>query len=408
MRFLIIFLLLFTSCGDYEMGKPTQTLAWTATGNKTDPSAMGTVGYENNDLVASKFTNWQLANITEWQQFVDRAFGKTYYVKSTSGNDTTGDGSVTYPFKTIKKACDSIEDGGYGSIVLAEAGDYDIDADIDLYNKTVRIAISINTLLADVNFISYTDGGENSLYGFNLYRGSNLLIWAQNINIEAPDDTGNDWVEHISAVRVYDQTSHVTLNGVTGINITATTATGTDLPSLVSNAVNSVAFGTADLTVIGSITTNDNGYVLNARELLASINAFATIDNNNYWLLGGFDEQQPTLISCIVGDSTGGGTTLSIRSGSESISAGTGTEAETKIADLLSDAYNNIDIGDVAGVKTTVGGNLVLIQATVSGDSSAVIIGDIKSTANTTTYADVTQGYIIKNVNIFTNVTALK
>jgi hypothetical protein len=303
-----------------------------------------------------------------------------------------------------------VEPNAFTLIMLAEAGTYNISEDINLYSAHVAIAITLNVLLADVNFVSYTDAGENSLYGFNLYAGSSLAIWAQHITIDAPYDAGNDWVEGIACVRVYNRESDVTFAGYTSISFSATGATGTDLPALAVNKITSSGIGKANLTVItnSGVVTNEKGYILNADYYNASLNLYGTVDYVLYIVAGGVTQQSPTLISGVIGDTTGGGTTLSIRSGSEAIATGTGTETDSALVTLMTDAYGNIDGGDVVGLKTTTGGNLVAVQIAISGDSAKVIIGDIKSVANTTTYLDVVQGYEIKNINIQTNIYQIK
>lgn len=282
-----ISLLFILGCGE-EMAKPTLSGKWARGGTKVDVTSMADTGFEKTALEYAKL-NGILYQQGEWADFTDRAFGKTYYVQCTSGSDSTGDGSVDYPFKTIKHAVDLIEDGGYGKIILAEAGDYDIDDDIDLINKNVWIVTLINSTNAVLNFISYTDSGtENNLYRFNLYRNSNLILEAQSIKVDAPHNAGIDWNADTTCVAVYDGLSNVSISAYSTISFSATVATGTDLPSLVMSlkSVYDLVAGIPCLTINtnGGIDTNDKGYVLNANGNVAIVNnVTGGIDNSQYF-----------------------------------------------------------------------------------------------------------------------------
>jgi hypothetical protein len=279
--------LLLLSCGEEEMAKPSLRGIWARGGTKVDVTSMADTGFQKTALEYAKL-NGILYQQGEWADFVDRAFGKTYYVKCTSGSDVTGDGTADYPFQTVKFAVDSIEDGGYGSIIVSEAANCSITANITIRAKSVRIVNLTNVLASDFNFTTYTNSGENDIYGFDLYQGANLIIWSKNINVSAPHDTGNDWKAGASCIRVYDHLSSVTLSAVNDITFSNTAATGTDLPSLVYNAKTlDVSYGTMNATVIGNMVTNNKGYIINANQLVATFNAYGSIDNNAYFIDGG-------------------------------------------------------------------------------------------------------------------------
>ncbi len=98
------------------------------------------------------------------QDFMSR----TFYVDAVNGDDSN-DGSSGSPFKTIKKACDSVPVGGYGYINLVTDNNV-IDADIHLFNKLIRIyggsvPDSSNPTIYNTG---YTDSYGNATYGFIL------------------------------------------------------------------------------------------------------------------------------------------------------------------------------------------------------------------------------------------------
>jgi len=63
---------------------------------------------------------------------------KTFYVDAGNGNDDN-DGSKDKPFKTLKKAIDSIPVGGCGEIYLLGSEDFIIDDNIFIKNKLIRL-----------------------------------------------------------------------------------------------------------------------------------------------------------------------------------------------------------------------------------------------------------------------------
>jgi len=359
------------------MTKPTENLTWTATGNKTDPAAIGTDGYKTTDLVPSKFLNYQLAIITEWQQFVDRAFGQTYYVETTSGDDGN-DGTATYPFKTIKHAVDLIEDGGYGRVKLAEIGVYEIDADIDMIGKTVQILRHFTPLAADIKFVSYTDTGENNLYGFNLYRGANLFIQGDDIVVDAPLVVGNDWVADCSCIRVFDSVSSVNVACSTAITFSNTAATGTDLPSLVkADGDTRLLVGTPMVTVYGSVVTNSKGYVLNANSMVCGLSGLVSIDDDDYWVDRAMNQRQKLYSGLnVLGF---GAFTINLPSNSTSAYETAGLASDVSNADLKTAIEGLMDSAFVGTYDVNVNITSTRINPGVDDDLDSItieIVGD--------------------------------
>jgi len=63
-------------------------------------------------------------------------FNRTFYVDAENGDDNN-DGSSDSPFKTIKKACDSVPVGGMGYIYLKEGQVYKINTTIQFEGKNI-------------------------------------------------------------------------------------------------------------------------------------------------------------------------------------------------------------------------------------------------------------------------------
>jgi len=73
------------------------------------------------------------------EPLIHSTMDQTFYVDATNGDDNNN-GSSTNPFKTIKKACDSVPVGGVGLIYLINGQTYNmpIDDDIVLKNKIIQ------------------------------------------------------------------------------------------------------------------------------------------------------------------------------------------------------------------------------------------------------------------------------
>ncbi len=89
---------------------------------------------------------------------------RTYYVDAVNGDDTN-DGSGAYPFKTLKKAIDSVPMGGYGVIILL-GSEHIIDSDITVINKYIHISGSQMTGSRIIKNSCYTDNYGNATTGF--------------------------------------------------------------------------------------------------------------------------------------------------------------------------------------------------------------------------------------------------
>lgn len=105
---------------------------------------------------------------------------------STSGNDASGDGSESAPFKTIQKAIDSIQKNldNRTITIYVKSGTYAEDILVSgFYGGTLRITfetVTINTFTAyetDVIIAgtSLTLAANGKTYGFHAHRGSNVI-----------------------------------------------------------------------------------------------------------------------------------------------------------------------------------------------------------------------------------------
>lgn len=124
--------------------------------------------------------------------------GRTIYVNKSTGNDSTGDGSQSAPFKTIQKGIDSLPDGVYSTLYVAP----------DTYNESVTISAK-NVIIrstagaGSVIYVRSTSGA--GYYGFKITNGSNVHFYG---GFTVWSDGGTITVENGSHLRyqAYDST----------------------------------------------------------------------------------------------------------------------------------------------------------------------------------------------------------
>ncbi len=97
------------------------------------------------------------------------ANNKNYYVDPVAGLDTNS-GTQDSPFKTIRKACDSVPIGGYGTITVVgnEAVTAEITSDITLYNKSIILKSASPASRPKVRNLSYDYNGARHTTGFQM------------------------------------------------------------------------------------------------------------------------------------------------------------------------------------------------------------------------------------------------
>ncbi len=124
---------------------------------------------------------------------------RTFYVDAENGDDNN-DGSESAPFKTIKKACDSVPNGGYGKIHLSAGQIFHISEVVPLDNKTI-IIYGDSSNKPKFIFDTYDNGSYN--YSRNIYPSNGRLYIRQCIleNAEKSDSNlswaVNDWSDPI-------------------------------------------------------------------------------------------------------------------------------------------------------------------------------------------------------------------
>lgn len=110
------------------------------------------------------------------------ANNKAYYVDPVAGLDTNA-GTQAAPFKTLKKACDSVPIGGFGDITIIGDGSVtcEIENDITIYNKVMFIRSQITDASNKQNMPkiinkSYTSGAYQLSSGFFIRNSSLSFI----------------------------------------------------------------------------------------------------------------------------------------------------------------------------------------------------------------------------------------
>jgi len=132
----------------------------------TAPSGTVTVEYydQNGNLQTASFDNRSKV-VQDFIANVNSAMQKTFYVDAVNGDDNN-DGSPNAPFKTLKKACDSVPVGGSGEITIL--GDYTLQQDIDIKYKHIFLTLT-GTLTFPWFAIDNTYAG---IHGITLYNSS--------------------------------------------------------------------------------------------------------------------------------------------------------------------------------------------------------------------------------------------
>ncbi len=134
------------------------------------------------DLVKGQYDKWNADQAVFRQKVWDDVGGalgqfvKSIYVDAINGNDTN-DGSYQKPFKTIKKACDSVAVGGYADIKLIGSQTkedrvyYLVDEGIVLINKVITFHYVDNKYVG-LKFKCQNWDNFNVVMGFNLVNSS--------------------------------------------------------------------------------------------------------------------------------------------------------------------------------------------------------------------------------------------
>jgi len=260
---------------------------------------------------------------------------------------------------------------------MYEDGLYPVNVDIDVYAKKVAI-LQYPGITASVKFVSYTDTATNMLYRFNLYHNSSLIIFADTIVVDDPDDVGNPWGFYASCVRVYDGISNVVFATASDISFSATPAS-LRAPSLVMPGVASDS-GSVGMPIVqtkGDITTNLLGFVLDSLEQSAVLNsAGGTIDNANYWVANGVAKTKVSALDTVMEYNSSGTPfptiTLTARGSSQVIDAAdTAADQLVDIKAFITEVYPDITASDITAAVTVLTGDILGIEITISGTSDS-------------------------------------
>lgn len=140
-------------------------------------------------------------------------FNKKFYVNSDNGDDSNA-GSSSSPFKTIKKALDSVPVGGRGRIFLYYGKTYYINANADVANKVIEFyGIGDKTLEKPIihskSYINSAIPDNTSMYYLNCAIGSQFSFNDIGFKYEGKID-GKDFIGN------YFQSTLILLNGGAG------------------------------------------------------------------------------------------------------------------------------------------------------------------------------------------------
>lgn len=113
--------------------------------------------------------------------------GKTDIYVSTYGNDTSGDGSESYPYRMIQRAIDSIPRNLDGREITIRVSDGTYSENVEVsgfYGGTLRFQLGTvamkSFVLYETNVIingtSMTLNASGNVYGFRCHRGANAIL----------------------------------------------------------------------------------------------------------------------------------------------------------------------------------------------------------------------------------------
>lgn len=280
--FLAILLIIFLSCEEImttQNTKPTVAEFNPPAGTNVEvpPSAVLENGFFDGDPDNPLYAKYFNALRKESFRVADYLLQTTrnIYIDIDDGDDDNGDGSSALPYQSIPKAMSMIASNAYTVIRIKKSGTYLFNSDVAYTNMKVAIIEEFG-VSAKVKIVSYTKSGENWLYMLNMNGINYFSIVVDEIEIDAPNDTGIDWYQYATFINVQSGLSIINFEAVTKTAFSATIATGSYYPSLITG------IGTAMVTGFGAIETNEKGYVLNARSRLHYLYGLSGIDDDRY------------------------------------------------------------------------------------------------------------------------------
>lgn len=251
---------------------------------------------------------------SSWLKYL--TIDKVYHVETT-GSDTTGDGTVDLPYATPKKAIEQLITGQSGEIILG-AGNFDIDADISLYNNNVYIHEETGN--STITFKTYLNNVDrNDFYKIKLYDSSVLKIRATRIVLEDVNAT-KQTSANACGIASYSGMNKVDLYAsyASPAGIMLPTNKGTSVfPSIIKNFASAMekpftAVSISAYTASGSIVTGENGYIFDTAGLPSALYGVNTnIDYPDFWVENGINTNQ-ILTTGVASTSIGASITLYI------------------------------------------------------------------------------------------------
>jgi len=137
----------------------------------------------------------------QFNPLINSAMDQTFYIDADNGDDNN-DGSSAHPFKTIKKAVDSVPISGIGNIVVL--GDYTLQQDTDIRYKHINLTPK-GTLTFP--WTTNSSGKYAGIVGINFYNSLIKLNLNSNYNgkiVIEKNNTGATSLDHfrLSAFRI--------------------------------------------------------------------------------------------------------------------------------------------------------------------------------------------------------------
>lgn len=331
---------------------------------------------------------------------------------STTGDDTSGDGSSSSPLKTIKKAVEETAKGFFTWIVLGE-GEHLITEDIEYEGKKMYITQDAE----DDTKIIHTTDENNRVHAFVHYENTFLAFRVKKIEIQAPKDTGIGWDSMsachrvVSGVSVIDVRSFYTGPGEdVAVEFSDVAATGTSLPCFVAPQVSTYGTGIPILQITkGIIKTQENAYAVNSGGMAVHIySPIEPVDNKEFVVSGGINNIQKFTtndISAIINEI--GNIIKDISGKWSSIDSFDNTSSDKILKQRISDVisqFTGVDIMDITVNVTTTRslGVIKEISFELSGVENITLPIIFSSSTGNRLFMQ-TQAPK-KNINVFTNI----
>ena len=150
----------------------TTAFVQNAVSGKADLYSPTFTGQPKASTAASGTNTTQLATTAFVQREIkNNGAGKTVYVNASTGNDSTGDGSQSAPFKTIQKGIDALPSGGDFSTLYVSPDTYNEAVTISAKNVIIRSTAGAGSVI----YTRCTSGVGD--YAYKITNGSNVQFY---------------------------------------------------------------------------------------------------------------------------------------------------------------------------------------------------------------------------------------